>query len=180
MIRKDCAYHWNGTCEPNRSPDRCDGCSFYVPRCSKINPNCEFYNECKPEDMPGGCEGCPEYEEYVNELREKENDMDISNKVACDRTVLKSMNAIRSENGMNTIPPMRSIQSNLADTKEQLNTIEAVLNTISNFLDFDNERDNSNLPDKEIRDMTTHVSEILLQAERINKKVNSIAAILGC
>lgn len=177
MIRKDCAYYWNGTCEPNRSPDRCDGCNFYVQKCSKFYSNCEFYKECKPEDMAGGCEGCPEYEEHVNELLEKENDMI---KFDCANEQLKPINTIRSENGMNTIPPMRSIQSNLADTKEQLNTIEAVLNTISNFLDFDNERDNSNLPDKEIRDMTTHVSEILLQAERINKKVNSIAAILGC
>lgn len=177
MIRKDCAYYWNGTCAPNMNPDRCDGCSFYVPRCSKINPNCEFYKECKPEDMAGGCEGCPEYEEHVNELCEKENDMI---KFDCANEQLKSINTIRSENDIPEVNmPARSIQSNLCDIKEQLNNTEIILGYISRFLVAD-KSETTPPPDKEINDMLTHVSEMSSQAERIYKKANAIAGVLGC
>lgn len=173
MICKDCVYYWYGTCKPNTNPDRCDGCFFYTPKCSKFYSDCESYKECKPEDKIGGCEGCPEYEEHVNELREKENNMI---KVDCANEPIKPINAnCTTEANM----PAKCIQSNLIDIKEQLNNTESILDYIFRFLVAD-KGETANPPDKEINDMLTHVSEMSSQAERIYKKAHAIAGVLGC
>lgn len=146
---------------------------------SKIYSDCEFYKQCKPNEwfMVDGCEGCPEYEEHVNELREKENNMI---KVDCANEQLKPINAIRSENGMTEVNmPKRSIQSNLCDIKEQLDNTETILDYISRFLVAD-KGETTLPPDKEMNDMLTHVSEMSSQAARIYKKANDIAGVLGC
>lgn len=101
-------------------------------------------------------------------------------KIDCANEQRKSINTIRSENGLPEVNvPTRSIQSNLVDIKEKLNNTESVLDYISCFLVAD--KCEVTLPaDKEINDMLTHVSEMTSQAERIYKKATDIAGVLGC
>lgn len=104
------------------------------------------------------------------------NGADVFQKIV-DYTMIN--NAIRSENGMTKINTARSIRSDLYDTKEELDIIESTLNCISSFLVVD-KGENSLTPNKEINDMSTHVSEMLSQTVRIHKKAQTIADMLGC